>query len=105
MIEGEVGGGKVAHLADQECQRIADGHENRRAGRGGQSQRTCLLDRTQGDAQIGRMTQRAADPLGDGDQRSPSRLSAGISRSTSSVSPLWESAITISSERMRPRSP
>ena len=38
-------------------------------------------------------------------RHAPIRRSAGIKRSTSSVSPLCDSAITTSSARMRPRSP
>ena len=38
-------------------------------------------------------------------RHAPSRRIAGIRRRTSSVSPLWESASTTSSVRMRPRSP
>ena len=59
MVEGEVLGREVAHPADQQRQRIADGHQRRRARRGGQAQRARLLDRPQRDAQVGRPAQRA----------------------------------------------
>ena len=62
MIKGEVVGREVTHLADQKRQCITHGHQHRRAGRGGQTQRACFLDWPQGDAQVGRLAQRAARP-------------------------------------------
>ena len=68
MIASEISGCEISHLADQQRQCIANGHQDSGAGRGRQTKRTCFLDRAQSDAQIGSSTERTGGSLGDGNQ-------------------------------------
>ena len=103
---GEVLGGEAALLEQGDRERVAQRHRRRGARGRREAERTRFLGDADVEHDVGGAAQRRRRRAGDRDERSRRGAArSGRRRSTSSVSPLYETASTTSPRTSMPRSP